>query len=54
MKEAGMKVRVEKSRGEEMEYVPNALTRKSMENIENGENLTVCRDRKDFWDKVLS
>jgi hypothetical protein len=50
MKEAGMKVTVEKK----AEYIPNARTRKSMENIKNGENLTVCKDREDFWQKVLS
>jgi len=51
MKEAGIKVKVEK---ENIEFVPNAVTKKSMENIRNGENLTVCKDREDFWEKVLS
>ena len=45
---------IEKNKQGEMEYVPNVLTRRSMENIKNGENLTVCKDRKDFWQKVLS
>ena len=51
MKEAGVKVKFEK---ENIEYVPNAVTKKSMENIRNRENLTVCKDREDFWKKVLS
>jgi hypothetical protein len=36
----------------EVEYIPNAETRRAIKNVKNRKSLVYCNDIEDFWKKI--